>query len=193
MFALLIGWPSYLIFFESGRIGSENHANILAVLLVFSKVMLATCKTLILVSHWWVVFALYCFLRCIMFDIFCKRASFVKHRCYKLMCNTSSLIRATSWGNLFPRSLISAFVVRCLDSITPLVSTSEISNLYLASVAEQAGLSDLGGNPENRFSRGEAHTITLLVTNRVHKSGGAAKQVQETEVDCAPDDYFTLS
>ena len=40
-----------------------------------------------------------------------------------------------------PRSLISAFVVRFLDSIIPLVSISEISSLYLAPVAEQAGLS----------------------------------------------------
>ena len=40
-----------------------------------------------------------------------------------------------------PRSLISAFVVHCLDSIIHLVSISEISSLYLASVAEQAGLS----------------------------------------------------
>ena len=39
-----------------------------------------------------------------------------------------------------PRSLISFFVVRCLDSIIPLVSISEISSLYLASVAAQAGL-----------------------------------------------------
>ena len=40
-----------------------------------------------------------------------------------------------------PRSLISAFVVRCLNSIIPLVSISAISNLCLASVAAQAGLS----------------------------------------------------
>ena len=39
-----------------------------------------------------------------------------------------------------PRSLISAFVIRCLDSIISLVSISEISSLYLASVATQAGL-----------------------------------------------------
>ena len=38
-------------------------------------------------------------------------------------------------------SLISTFVVRCLDSIMSLVSTSEILSLYLASVAAQAGLS----------------------------------------------------
>ena len=41
------------------------------------------------------------------------------------------------------RILISAFIDRCLDSIIPLVSLSEISSLYLASVAEQAGLSQL--------------------------------------------------
>ena len=40
-----------------------------------------------------------------------------------------------------PRSLISAFVVRCLDSIKPLLAIAEISSLYLTSVAEQASLS----------------------------------------------------
>ena len=67
------------------------------------------------------------------------------------------LIWAMSWENLFyayannkgadqpahPRSLISAFVVRFLDSIIPLVSLSEISRLSLASEAEQAGLSPI--------------------------------------------------
>ena len=38
-----------------------------------------------------------------------------------------------------PRSLISAFVVRCLVSIIPLVCISEISSLCLTSVAAQAG------------------------------------------------------
>ena len=38
-------------------------------------------------------------------------------------------------------SLISAFVVRCLDSILPLVSISKTSSLCLASVAAQAFLS----------------------------------------------------
>ena len=36
-----------------------------------------------------------------------------------------------------PRSLISTFIVRCLDSIIPLVSMSEFSSLYLASVVAQ--------------------------------------------------------
>ena len=40
-----------------------------------------------------------------------------------------------------PRSLISAFVVHCLESITSLVSISELSSLQLVSEAEQAGLS----------------------------------------------------
>ena len=38
------------------------------------------------------------------------------------------------------RSLTSVLVVRCLDSIIPLVFISEISSLYLASLAAQAGL-----------------------------------------------------
>ena len=38
------------------------------------------------------------------------------------------------------RSLISDFVIRCLDSIISLVSNHKISSLYLASVAAQVGL-----------------------------------------------------
>ena len=40
-----------------------------------------------------------------------------------------------------PRSLISAFVVRCLDRIVPTLAKSKLSRLYLVSLAEQAGLS----------------------------------------------------
>ena len=36
-----------------------------------------------------------------------------------------------------PRSLISTFVVHCLDSIIPVLAKSKISGLYLASVAGQ--------------------------------------------------------
>ena len=82
------------------------------------------------------------------------------------------VIWATSWENLFmpnannkgagqpvhPCSLISAFVVRCLDSIT-LGSISEISSLHLASVDAQAGLSYLVANPDDRFSCDKAHNI----------------------------------
>ena len=51
------------------------------------------------------------------------------------------------------RSLISTFVVHCLNNIIPLVSISEISGLYLASVVGQAGLSLIWSQTsEDRFS-----------------------------------------
>ena len=64
-------------------------------------------------------------------------------------------IWAMSWENLFMPyakkkgadqpvhlcSLISAFIVPCLNSIIPQVSISKISSLYLASVVVHAGLS----------------------------------------------------
>ena len=62
-----------------------------------------------------------------------------------------------------PRSLISAFVVRCLDSVISLVSVSKISSLKLASVAEQASLSlNWSETPEDTFSHDEAHIIVRL-------------------------------
>ena len=55
-------------------------------------------------------------------------------------------------------SLISAFVVRCLDSVMSLVSVTKISSLMLASVAEQASLSvTWSETPEDTFSHDEAH------------------------------------
>ena len=66
-----------------------------------------------------------------------------------------------------PRSLISAFVVQCLDSIIPLVSISEISSLYLASVSVQASLSlTLVANPEDRFSHDKAQFILLFISTK---------------------------
>ena len=57
-----------------------------------------------------------------------------------------------------PHSLISAFVVRCLDSVMSLVSVTKISSLMLASVAEQASLSlTWSETPEDTFSHNEAH------------------------------------
>ena len=56
------------------------------------------------------------------------------------------------------RSLISAFVVRCLDSVMSLVSVTKISRLLLASVAEQASLSQTWSEtPEDTFSHCVAH------------------------------------
>ena len=57
-----------------------------------------------------------------------------------------------------PHSLISAFDVRCLDSVMSLVSVPKISSLMLASVAEQASLSLTWlETPEDVFSHDEAH------------------------------------
>ena len=39
------------------------------------------------------------------------------------------------------RSLMSPFIVRCLDSIIPIRAIAKVSRLYLATVAEWAGLS----------------------------------------------------
>ena len=64
----------------------------------------------------------------------------------------------TTKAQIILRSLISTFVVRCLDSIIPLVSISEISSLHLASVAAEASLClTCSQTPEDRFSRDEAH------------------------------------
>ena len=50
------------------------------------------------------------------------------------------------------RSRISTFVVRCLGSIIPLVSMSEMSSLYLAPVAAQTQFASyMVSNPEDRF------------------------------------------
>ena len=59
-----------------------------------------------------------------------------------------------------PRSLISAFVVRCLDSVMSLLSVTKISSLMLASVADQASLSLTWSEiPEDTFSHDEAQVV----------------------------------
>ena len=54
-----------------------------------------------------------------------------------------------------PRSLISTFVVRCLDNIIPLLAIAEISRLQLVSVAEHAGM---------RLTLSETKKTCFLVT-----------------------------
>ena len=85
------------------------------------------------------------------------------------------IIWATSWENPFMpyvnnkgadqpaylRSLISAFVGRCLDSIVPLFSVLEISSLNLASFAAQAGLS-LPGRKPRRQVQDRSKALLLL-------------------------------
>ena len=57
-----------------------------------------------------------------------------------------------------PRSLISAFIVCCLDSVMSLVSVTKISSLMLASVSEQASLSlAWSETPEDTLCRVMAH------------------------------------
>ena len=75
-------------------------------------------------------------------------------------------MRLTSYANnkdadqpAHPRSLISAFVVRCLDSVMSLLSVTKISSLKLAPVAEQANLSlAWSETPEDTF----CHVVALL-------------------------------
>ena len=63
-----------------------------------------------------------------------------------------------------PRSLISAFVGRCLDSVMSLVSvTKKIKPHMLASVAEQACLSvTWSETPEDTFSHDEAQLFAYI-------------------------------
>ena len=59
-----------------------------------------------------------------------------------------------------PRSLISTFVVRCLESILCILAISKVSRFQLASVAEQAGLNVTWSKiTKDTFSRDVAHLI----------------------------------
>ena len=63
-----------------------------------------------------------------------------------------------------PRSLISAVVVRCLDSVMSLGSVTKISSLMLASVAEQASLSLTWSEiPEDTFSHDETQLFLTKI------------------------------
>ena len=73
----------------------------------------------------------------------------------------------TTKAQISLRSLISAFVVRCLDSVMSLVSVTKISNLMLASVAEQAGLSlTWSETPKDTFSLDEAHLYSRFLEHK---------------------------
>ena len=61
-----------------------------------------------------------------------------------------------------PRSLISAIVVRCLDSLKPILGKSKLSGLKVVSVAEQA--SYLVANPRRQdFSRRGSYMKTFEI------------------------------
>ena len=57
------------------------------------------------------------------------------------------------------RSLISTFVVRCLDSMICILAICKVSRFQLASVSEQAGLNLRSKIPEDTFSRDAAQVI----------------------------------
>ena len=61
-----------------------------------------------------------------------------------------------------PRSLISTFVVRCLDSMICILAISKVSRVYLASIAEQVGLNVTWLKiPEDTFLRDMAQILTV--------------------------------
>ena len=65
------------------------------------------------------------------------------------------------------RSVISAFVVRCLDSVMSLISVIKRSSLMLASVVEQASLSlTWSETPEDTFSHDGAQLFCLVRENK---------------------------
>ena len=59
-----------------------------------------------------------------------------------------------------PRSLISTFFVRCLESIIHILAKSKILRFTVVSVAEQTRLS----LPEDRFSRDETHFLENITS-----------------------------
>ena len=59
-----------------------------------------------------------------------------------------------------PCSLISTFVVRCLDSMICILAVSKVSRFQLTSVAEQVGLNMTWSKiPQDMFSRDVAHMV----------------------------------
>ena len=71
----------------------------------------------------------------------------------------------------YPRSLISAFIVRCLDSRISLLSISKISSLYLASVAAKADLSlPWSQTPKTNFLATRLNYCNILSGERTTKT-----------------------
>ena len=69
---------------------------------------------------------------------------------------------------MHPCSLISAFLVRCLDSIIPVLAKSKISSLWLAPVAEQAGSSHK--TPKTKSSHNKTKLIIMRPTSLFKQS-----------------------
>ena len=93
---------------------------------------------------------------------FCSRVTRDQSNAYEpgheKMCLMSYANNKGADQTAHSRSLISAFVVCCLDSIISIDSIAGISRLYLASVAAQAGLSLAWSEiSEDTFYRVVAH------------------------------------
>ena len=84
------------------------------------------------------------------------------------LCKTGCSLKMSHMRTTRRRSACTdAFVVRCIESITHIVAISEISRAYLASVAEQTGLSlPWLHTAEDRFSHDMAQTESLSETER---------------------------
>ena len=81
-----------------------------------------------------------------------------------------------------PHSLISAFVIRLLESIITKLATNEISIFYLASVAEQASLDMTGRKPRRQvFSRQGPYkcssSLEKLILSRGYKTFSCLTQL----------------
>ena len=91
------------------------------------------------------------------FPYFCRQAPYSSHVMRKPVLPYANNKGADQPAH--PCSLISAFVIYCLDGIISLVSISKISSLLLVSVAEQAGLS---------LTWSETLKTGFLVTRLIH-------------------------
>ena len=87
------------------------------------------------------------------------------------MCLISYASNKGAYQPAHPRSLISAFVVHCLDSIISLDYIAEISRLWLASVAAQTGLClAWSETPEDTFCHAVAHFLYKIKSGIMLKS-----------------------
>ena len=83
---------------------------------------------------------------------------------HEKMCLMSYANNKGADQSAHPHSLISAFVVHCLDSVVSPVSATKISSLMLASVAEQASLSLTWSETlEDTFSHDEAQMYSAQI------------------------------
>ena len=80
--------------------------------------------------------------------------------CHEKTCFLLYVNDKTADQPVHPRSLISVFVVRCLDRIIPILAISKISRLMLVNEAGQVGLSHSLSETPNRFSRDTAHVVS---------------------------------